>query len=117
MFDLLSSNLGQLWPMIDALQKRVDNIWISLDLDAIDAVYAPGAGMPNQKGLSYREIATIAQYIGEHCNVVGVDVVEYNPLHDIERKTAELATELIATFFGASYSWYAHYLSQNKLSN
>lgn len=115
MFDLLSSNLGQLWPLIDALQKTVDNIWISLDLDSVDALYAPGAGMPNQKGLSYREIATIAQYIGEHCNVVGVDVVEYNPLQDVDRKTAELATELIATFFGKHYSWYSHYLAQNKL--
>lgn len=115
MFDLLSSNLGTLWPMIDKLQTRVDNIWISLDLDAIDAIYAPGAGMPNQKGLSYREITAIAEYIGQHCNVVGIDVVEYNPLQDIERKTAELATELIATFFGKQYSWYTHYLAQNKL--
>jgi len=115
MFDLLSSNLGALWPMIDKLQSQVKNIWISLDLDAIDAVYAPGAGMPNQKGLNYREISTIAQYIGQHCNVVGIDVVEYNPLQDIERKTAELATELIANFFGKQYSWYTHYLEQNKL--
>ncbi|HSX00171.1 MAG TPA: arginase [Patescibacteria group bacterium] len=115
MFDLLTSNLGALWPMINKLQSQVKNIWISLDLDSIDALYAPGAGMPNQKGMNYREIATIAQYIGEHCNVVGIDVVEYNPLQDVDRKTAELATELIATFFGKQYSWYTHYLEENKL--
>ncbi|HSX29911.1 MAG TPA: arginase [Candidatus Saccharimonadales bacterium] len=114
MFDLLSQGLGPLFPLIDTLTKQVDNIWVSLDLDAIDALYAPGAGMPNQKGLTYREIAAIAQYIGEHCNVVGVDVVEYNPLQDIERKTAGLATELIATFFGKQYSWYTQYLASNK---
>ncbi|HUS25843.1 MAG TPA: arginase [Nevskiaceae bacterium] len=115
LFDLLSHNLAPLFPMIDDLAKRVDNIWISLDLDAIDALYAPGAGMPNKKGLTYREIATIAQYIGQKCNVVGIDVVEYNPLQDEQGKTAELAIELIATFFGASYSWYASYLEKNKL--
>jgi arginase len=114
MFDLLSYGLGKLLPMIDTLNKQVDNVWISLDLDAIDALYAPGAGMPNQKGLTYREIAAIAEYIGKHCNVVGVDVVEYNPLQDVDRKTAALATELIATFFGKQYSWYTQYLADNK---
>ncbi len=114
--DLLSSNLAPLFPMIDELASRVDNIWISLDLDAIDALYAPGAGMPNLKGLTYREIATIAAYIGKKCNVVGIDVVEYNPRQDQNNKTAELAIELIATFFGKTYSWYSHYLEQNRLA-
>lgn len=115
MLDLLAHNLAPLFPMIDKLASQVDNIWISLDLDAIDAVYAPGAGMPNKKGLTYREIAAIADYIGQKCNVVGVDVVEYNPLQDENGKTAELAIELIATFFGEEYSWYTHYLERNKV--
>lgn len=114
-FDVLSRGLGALFPMIDQLAKQVDNVWVSLDLDSIDEVYAPGAGMPNKKGLTYREIATIAEYIGGHCNVVGVDVVEYNPLQDVQGKTAELSIELIATFFGRHYSWYTHYLAKNKL--
>jgi arginase len=114
--DLLTNRLGPLFPMIDELAEKVDNIWISLDLDAIDELYAPGAGMPNKKGLTYREIAAIADHIGKKCNVVGVDVVEYNPLQDVQGKTAELAIELIATFFGKEYSWYTHYLDQNKLS-
>jgi arginase len=116
MLDLLMHNLAPLFPMIDDLAARVDNIWISLDLDSIDAVYAPGAGMPNKKGLTYREIAAIAEYIGQKCNVAGVDVVEYNPLQDEQGKTAELAIELVATFFGKEYSWYAHYLERNRLS-
>ncbi len=115
MLDLLTHNLAPLFPMIDKLASQVDNIWISLDLDAIDAVYAPGAGMPNKKGLTYREIAAIAKYIGQKCNVVGVDVVEYNPLQDEDGKTAELSIELIATFFGQEYSWYTHYLEKNKV--
>jgi len=115
MLDLLKGNLAPLFPMIDDLASRVDNIWISLDLDAIDELYAPGAGMPNKKGLTYREIAAIAEYIGQKCNVVGIDVVEYNPLQDKDGKTAELAIELIATFFGKKYSWYTHYLAKNQL--
>lgn len=112
MNDILTQNFGPLLPMITALQNRVKYIWVSLDLDAIDAQYAPAAGMPNQKGLLYREIKMLAEYIGEHCTVLGVDVVEYNPLEDVEHKTAGLATELIANFFGKDYSWYSDYMAR-----
>ncbi|MDB5181986.1 MAG: Arginase [Candidatus Saccharibacteria bacterium] len=115
LFDLLTSNLAPLLAKIDELASRVPNIWVSLDLDSIDRVYAPGAGMPNPKGLTYREIATIAEYIGRECNVVGVDVVEYNPLQDEQNKTAELGIELIAKFLGKEYSWYTGYMSRNQV--
>ncbi len=114
-FDLLSHGLNPLFPLIQKLQSQIKNIWVSLDLDVIDCIYAPGAGMPNKGGLTYREVTTIAEYIGKHCNVVGVDVVEYNPLQDVEGKTAELGIELIAKFFGKNYSWYTNYLEANKL--
>lgn len=113
--DVLSHGLSPLFALIDKLQSQVKHIWISLDLDVIDCVYAPGAGMPNKAGLSYREIITIAQYIGESCSVIGLDIAEYNPLQDIGGKTAELGIELIARFFGYNYSWYSAYLEQNKL--
>lgn len=113
--DLLESGMAPLLPMIKKLQSQVKYIWVSLDLDAIDEQYAPAAGMPNKKGLLYREIIAMSQYIGAHCNVIGVDVVEYNPLADIERKTAALATELIASFFGREAGWYAGHLARNPL--
>jgi arginase len=115
LFDVLTKGLGELINLIDSLAERVPNIWISLDLDSIDQIYAPGAGMPNAKGLSYREIATLAEYIGNKCNVIGIDVVEYNPLQDVDNKTAELAIELIAKFLGKNYSWYSNYMDHNKV--
>lgn len=113
MQDCLTRSFGPLLRLIDELQHKVSHIWISLDLDSIDAQYAPAAGMPNMQGLLYREITMLAQYIGKHCSVIGVDVVEYNPLLDIDRKTAGLATELIAKFLGKDYSWYSGYMAQN----
>lgn len=113
--DLMIDGMRPLFTKIDELANRVDNVWVSLDLDVIDRIYAPGAGMPNPGGLTYREILAIADYIGEKCNVVGIDVVEYNPLQDDKKKTAELGIELIAKFFGQTYSWYTDYLKANKL--
>lgn len=115
LFDLLTQGMGPLIEMIDELNSRVNNVYVSLDLDCIDKIYAPGAGMPNAKGMSYREMAVLAEYIGKHCNVVGVDVVEYNPLQDEQNKTAELGIELIARFLGKEYSWYANYMAHNQV--
>jgi arginase len=115
LFDVLTKGLGALIQLVDDLAERAPNIWISLDLDSIDQIYAPGAGMPNPKGLSYREIATIAEYIGAHCNVIGIDIVEYNPLQDDRGRTAELAIELTAKFLGHDYSWYTNYMASNRV--
>ena len=113
MQDLMSHGMAPVFDMIDTLATQVDNLWVSLDLDSIDAEYAPGAGMPNKKGLLYREVLALMQYIGQKDTVVGIDVVEYNPLQDINKKTADLATELVAACFGKEYSWYSDYLSRN----
>ncbi|MGH7202924.1 MAG: arginase [Candidatus Levyibacteriota bacterium] len=113
--DMLADSMGPFLEMIDTLAKRVPNVYVSLDLDSIDSLYAPGAGMPNRGGLSYREIVAMANYIGKRCNVVGVDVVEFNPLQDEQHKTAELGIELIARFLGRNYSWYSNYLDKNKI--
>lgn len=114
--DILSNGLKPLFFKINHLNNKVANIWVSIDLDVIDSTYAPGVGMPNKAGLTYREITTICEYIGQKSHVVGVDIVEYNPLQDMGGKTAELAIELIAKLFGSNYSWYTNYLIKNGLN-
>lgn len=113
--DLLSHGMNPLFKMINDLNKKVKNIWVSLDLDVIDYVYAPGVGIPNTGGLTYREISTITKFIGENCNVVGMDLVEYNPLKDVDSKTAELAIELTAKILGGDYSPYTKYMEKNRI--
>ncbi|MFH1186923.1 MAG: arginase [Candidatus Levyibacteriota bacterium] len=113
--NLLANGLNPLFEMINNLNKKVKNVWVSLDLDVIDYIYAPGVGIQNTGGLTYREISTIAKYIGEKCNVVGMDLAEYNPLKDIDNKTAELSIELCAKIFGFDYSPYTKYMEKNKL--
>ena len=101
--------------MIDDFSSRLSNIWVSVDLDAIDNVYAPGVGIPNHGGLTYREIAAITEYIAQHCHIIGIDLVEYNPMQDIEGKTAELGIELVAKLLGSNYSWYTNYMDRNSV--
>ena len=114
MFDLLSHGLSPLLKLIDDLSQRVSHIWVSVDLDSIDNVYAPGVGIPSRNGFTYREIAAITEYIGKKCPVVGLDIVEYNPYFDIDKKTAELGIELTAKLLGTNYSWYTNYMDRNS---
>ncbi len=113
MFDLLKFGMAPLIEKIDALSKKVGKVWVSLDLDAIDTTYAPGVGIPSRGGFTYREIAAITEYIGKHCDVVGMDVVEYNPNFDIDNKTADLGIELTAKLLGTNFSWYTNYMDRN----
>lgn len=114
MMDILAKSFGGLFGMIQSLNNSVNNIWISFDLDSVDGIYAPGVGIPNTGGLTNREIMAIAKYIGKKCNVVGIDIVEYNPTRDINHKTADLAIEVASRILGFDYSAYTQYMDTQK---
>ena len=73
---------------------------VSLDLDWVDPAEAPGVGTPVQGGASYREAHLAMEMIAEQGGLIGLDVVEVNPLLDRENKTALLAVELVASVLG-----------------
>ncbi len=77
-----------------------DGIHLSLDLDALDPVHAPGVGTPVQGGLTYREAHMIMEMIADSGHLIGMDVVEVNPILDQENITALLAVELIMSALG-----------------
>lgn len=113
--DILAEGLRPILLAIDDLIKRTDSIWVSFDLDGVDASEAPGVGMPNKGGLTYREIYAIAEHIGTNSDILGLDIVEYNPVNDIEHRTAILATELTAKLFGKDYSNYSAYMDSHAI--
>ena len=109
--DILEEGFSVIIKNIEALKKRVGNIWISLDIDVIDERFAPASSMASPSGLSHREITNLLTYIGKSCKVVGMDVVEITPIKDVSNKTGKLCIELIASGFGSKYDWYTEYMS------
>jgi|LakMenEpi03Aug12_release.lakeMendotaPanAssembly.Ray.scaffolds.fasta_scaffold00063_122 arginase len=110
--DILLDGFKPIFKEISELKNQVDNIWISFDLDSIDKDFAPGVGMPNKGGLTYREATNLATFLGSEFKdiLMGVDIAEYNPDNDQDNKTAELALELTAYLFNKEYSDYINYL-------
>jgi arginase len=74
---------------------------LSLDLDAVDPMFAPGVGTPVRGGLSYREAHLAMELLAESNLLDSMEVVEVNPVLDRENATAELAVELVASALGA----------------
>ena len=73
-------------------------VYISLDLDALDPAFAPGVSHREPGGLSSREVITLLQ--GIEGEVVGADLVEYNPRQDLGGITASLAAKLMKELLG-----------------
>ena len=85
--------------------KRRRNLWISFDVDSLDPILAPGTGTAVRGGLSYREAHLLAELLHEglqsrEIRLVGVDVMETNPIFDHLNATAIMAVEWVASLFG-----------------
>lgn len=67
-------------------------LYVSLDLDVLDPAFAPGVSHHEPGGLSVRQLIHAIQNI--KTDVVGADIVEYNPVRDIHSMTAMVAYKL-----------------------
>lgn len=87
-----------------ALMKFVHlkRIHLTMDMDALDPVEAPGVGTPVPGGVSYREAHLLMEILADSGKISSMDLVEINPILDIANKTAELAVELTLSALGKS---------------
>lgn len=72
----------------------------SLDMDFIDAAWAPGVGTPVRGGATYREAHLALELVCDSHSLLSLEVVEVNPVLDERNRTAELAVELIQSALG-----------------
>jgi len=88
----------------------LDGIFVSLDLDVIDVAFAPGIGIRSHGGLTYREIRHLCRSLCKSFNILGMELVEFNPIFDRDNQTANLAIELVFDILGHEYGDYQRYL-------
>jgi arginase len=114
MLDIAEKGLAPAFEKITALANKVKHVWVCLDVDSMDEEIAPGTPMATRGGLNYRESLNLAKFIGRTCKIAGVDVSELAPDLDSDNKTSRLVIELVANYFGAEYSWYTRYMSEEQ---
>ena len=75
--------------------------YVSIDIDVLDLSLVPGCVSAEPNGMSYAELRDALAAIAEHCDVVGFDLVEVNPVLDVGTGvTSYLAAHTVLEFLG-----------------
>lgn len=82
------------------VSKNTCAVGISLDLDAIDPLDAPGVGCPAKDGIEGIALVEALRNEIKDKNIMAAEIVEYNPIKDLDGKTAKLAVELFDAIYG-----------------
>ena len=73
-------------------------VYVSLDIDVLEPMLAPGIAHPEPGGLSVRDVLDVLFSL--RAEVIGADVVEYNPRFDIRDLTARVAAKFVKELVG-----------------
>ena len=78
--------------------KRAGPVYISFDLDVLDPAFAPGVSHREPGGMTVREaMRHLHQITG---NIIGADLVEYNPKRDVSELTAAVCGKILKEILG-----------------
>ncbi|MDO6519550.1 agmatinase [Zobellia uliginosa] len=80
------------------IPKFKNPLYISLDMDGFDPAYAPGVSHHEPGGLTSRQVIDLIQSIDTE--IIGADIVEYNPNRDFQNMTAFLAAKMMKEILG-----------------
>jgi len=78
-----------------------ENIYVTIDIDALDPSVAPGTGTPEPGGFNYMQMREMLTALPKRGRIIGFDLVEVNPLYDPAGVTAQVAARLILDFLAA----------------
>ena len=87
---------------VKVLQKKLlpfinnnDYLYITIDMDAFSAAYAPGVSAPSSLGFTPSFIFKMLRFLFETKKVISCDIAELNPVLDSDNQTARLAAKLL----------------------
>jgi len=77
-------------------------VYVTFDMDVLDPAFAPGVSHREPGGISVRE--AIAHLHAIDGPIVGADLVEYNPVRDVDGVTATVAAKILKEILGKMIS-------------
>jgi arginase len=84
-------------PVLERL-RLAGPVYISFDIDVLDPAFAPGISHREPGGMSVREAITHLHAITG--DIVGADIVEYNPKQDVSQLTAMVCGKILKEILG-----------------
>ena len=61
-----------------------DDVYITVDVDAMDPAYLPATGTPEPEGIRYRDILDTIKAVAQTKHIIGFDVVELAPSEEFK---------------------------------
>jgi len=86
------------YQQLQQLETRAETLFVSIDLDAFAAAYAPGVSAPGTEGLTPDEGRQLTFAAGRHPGVRLFELMELNPVFDVDTRTSRLAVMLLCAF-------------------
>lgn len=83
---------------LSALARRVEAIYVDLDIDVLDRTHAPAAPGSRPGGLLPAEIQAAVRAAGAHPQVRVLDIVEVDPERDVAEATVLAAASFLLAF-------------------
>ena len=90
---------------MDAVLERIPDggpYYLTIDADGVDPTLMPAVMAPTPGGLDWFDLHTLIHGLVAKGRVVGMDLVEIAPSHDVRNLTLVNAERLICNFIGAS---------------
>ena len=85
---------------IEVATNGTTGFHLSFDMDSVDPHEAPGVGTPVKGGFTYREAHLAMEIVCDSDAMVGLEVVEVNPVIDEANRTAIFSVELVMSSLG-----------------
>lgn len=82
---------------INYLKSKTNNVHLSFDIDSISTKECPGVNVPNRwnNGITSEKAFKSIESFLNNLNIVSMDIVEYNPLNDIDNKSLNIVLDSI----------------------
>jgi len=95
--------------LLEPMLTAVDELYVTVCLDAFPAGLAPGVSAPSTLGISIEFVINMLRWIAKsqadfHYKWRLVDIAEMNPKYDIDSRTAKLAARLIHEVVGSRFN-------------
>ncbi len=78
--------------------KAAGPVYLTFDMDVLDPAFAPGISHREPGGMSVRE--AVAHLLAIEGEIVGADLVEFNPVRDVAGMTAKVAAKILKEILG-----------------
>ncbi len=83
--------------------KDYDAVYVTFDMDSLEAQYSEGVGTPKYNGINGLKVLEVLRSFNK-LNIVAFDLVELSPPHDTTGITAFMAWEVLYNFLAVGYN-------------